>query len=185
MDCPICSWVSAAFSYFLSAKLLSTRDAHAFGQRAVVKLQNQAALQFRPRGTWGEDQASPYKGFSARRGSWARRSREASCSTETAQRPAGLAGRAGAVKHAQLAQNWGWAWLERDALLQIANNRSARKYICMCMPGPMFVRAFSVQMWTPTHTCTQVQAFLHVCAHRAVACTHVCALVLQVCSLLK
>lgn len=65
LDCPSSSWGSAASSYFLSAKLVSTRDTHAFGQRAVVKLQNQEMLQFRPRGTRGEDQASPYMGFSA------------------------------------------------------------------------------------------------------------------------
>lgn len=53
-----------------------------------MKLQNRAMLQFRLLGTWGESQASPYMGFSAERGSWARRSRDASCSTKATQSPA-------------------------------------------------------------------------------------------------
>lgn len=122
----------------------------------------------------------PYMGFSAERGSWAWRGREASCSPKTTQSPAGprqpsKLGRS--CETCSFHPSQGWAWMEHAHTPAYAQPVCAQTSLCICAQTCVclgIVFCGHRYMRTPRRFC--------VFGHTAQSCTEVCVLLLQVSS---
>lgn len=140
LDCSRRSWVSLAISAcFLSMTLHEHQGCACIWVAGGIETSESSSTAAAAPGGMGRE---PYMGFSAERGSWAWRGREASCSPRATQSPAGprqpskLGRSCGTCSSHQARPGRGWS---THTLLHLLCNKSVHKHLCVHVLRPVCV----------------------------------------------